>query len=54
MLHFNPAQDTVGVEMRVREKERGVKIAASDAAWLPSTYCGNETTAWEELGEESE
>lgn len=54
MFHFNPAQDTVGVEMKAREKEWGAKIVAFDATWLPSTYCGHETTAWEELGEESE
>lgn len=40
MFHFKPAQDTVGVKMRAREKEGGVKIAAFVAAWLPSPYCG--------------
>lgn len=40
--------------MRAREKEGGVKIATSDAAWLLSLSCGCVSTAWEELGEESE
>lgn len=33
--------------MRAREKEGGVKIAAFDGAWLPSTYCGCVSIAWE-------
>lgn len=53
MFHFKPAQDTVGVEMRARVKEGGVKIAAFDAAWLPSLSCGCVSTDWEELKEES-
>lgn len=40
--------------MRAREKEGGVKIAAFDAAWLPSLSCGCVSTDWEELIEESE
>lgn len=35
--------------MRAREKEGCVKIAAFDAAWLPSPYCGCVSTAWKEL-----
>lgn len=54
MLRFKPGQDTMGVEMRAREKEGGVKIAAFDAAWLLSPYCGHVSKVWEELGEESE
>lgn len=40
--------------MRAREKEGGVKIAAFDGARLPSTNWGYVSTAWEELGEDSE
>lgn len=44
----------MGLEMRDREKEGGVKIAAFDPAWLLPPYCGHVSTAWEELGEERE